>query len=96
MVDGNELQRQKVQEVISTNKGEWPFDLEQGIKFDNVLGKGVTDEEMRAEIEDGLQQVDEKLIISEFTRELNGRNSVVEFTALDEETNTKMTVSTKY
>lgn len=38
-VEGDELTVQTIQQVLSTNKGEWLFDAEEGINFDNILGK---------------------------------------------------------
>ena len=96
MVDGDELLRQKVHEVLQTNKGEWFFDWEQGIEFSNIRGKGVTEEAVRTEIENGLRQVDENLIISSFAMEIEGRNLTVNFTAVNEKTNAEIIVSTQY
>lgn len=39
LVEGDELTVQTIQQVLSTNKGEWIFDTEEGINFDNILGK---------------------------------------------------------
>ena len=39
MVSGNELTAQTIQSVLSTNKGEWIFDVDEGINFANILGK---------------------------------------------------------
>lgn len=39
MTQGNELISQTIQCVLSTNKGEWIFDEEEGIDFDNIFGK---------------------------------------------------------
>lgn len=39
MVEGNELLRQKVRQVLGTNKGEWFADVDEGINFRNILGK---------------------------------------------------------
>ena len=96
MVDGNELLRQKVQEVINTNKGEWFFDWEQGIDFSNILGKGVTEEAVMLEIEDGLRQVDENLSISNFSMEKKGRKLTVTFTATDTTTEEEISVTTEF
>ena len=38
-VEGDELTVQTIQHVLSTNKGEWLFDTEEGINFDSILGK---------------------------------------------------------
>lgn len=39
MVEGAELTCQKIKTVLGTNKGEWFFDEEEGINFDNIIGK---------------------------------------------------------
>ena len=39
MVDGAELTAQTIGCVLSTNKGEWLFNTEEGIDFDAILGK---------------------------------------------------------
>lgn len=96
MVDGNELLRQKVQEVINTNKGEWFFDWEQGIEYEDILGKGVTEETVMFEIENGLKQVDEDMYISAFSMKKSGRTLTVTFTATNETTNTEISVSTEF
>lgn len=67
IVVGDDLLRQKVWEVLQTNLGEWFFDWDQGINFDNLLGKGTNEDLVRYEIESGLAQVDETLKITEFT-----------------------------
>lgn len=71
IVVGDSLLQQKVWAVLQTNLGEWLFDWEQGIDFDNVLGKGVGEELARYEIEQGLAQVDNTFSITEFTYEVD-------------------------
>lgn len=39
MVSGSELTAQTIQQVLSTNKGEWLFNQDEGIDFDAILGK---------------------------------------------------------
>lgn len=92
MAENEELTRQKVQTVIGTNKGEWFLDWEQGIDFSNILGKGITDEMVQAEIESGLRQVDETLHISEFSRNVKERHSETVFTAIAEDSDTEIEV----
>lgn len=74
MTSGSSLVQQKVWNVLSTNKGEWFLNLNEGIDFDNVLGKGVTEDLVRYEIEQGLLQVDSTFAITEFTCEIDSRN----------------------
>ena len=92
MVEGEELLRQTIKSIIETNKGEWFEDWEEGIDFSNILGKGVTEEMIQAEIENGIQQVDESLNISNFEMSLNGRALTVTFTCTKEENDTEIEV----
>lgn len=39
IVTGSELTAQTINSVLSTNKGEWLFNKEEGIDFDVILGK---------------------------------------------------------
>lgn len=43
MVNGTDLTAQTVKTVLSTNKGEWIFDKDEGINFTNILGKKFTE-----------------------------------------------------
>lgn len=68
MVHGKQLTMQKIQSVWLTKKGEWFFDLEEGIDRDLILGKKQVDAEMvRLVLQEGLSQVDENLTIDEIT-----------------------------
>lgn len=77
MVSGASLVQQKVQNVLSTNKGEWFLNLNEGIDFDNVLGKGVTEDLVRYEIEQVLLQIDSTFTITEFSCEIDSRSRKV-------------------
>ena len=83
---GDSLLQQKVSTVLRTNLGEWFFDLDQGIDFDNVLGKGVGEELARYEIERGLAQVDSTFSITEFSYEVDTakRTAKITFKAQNE------------
>ena len=37
MVEDSELKAQTIKQVISTNKGEWLFDKDEGINFSNIF-----------------------------------------------------------
>lgn len=65
MIEGNNLTTQTIQSVLSTNKGEWIFDPDEGVDFDIVLNG--TENEVRAEIDDGTKQVDNTLSVVDFT-----------------------------
>ena len=74
IIAGDSLLQQKIQTVLHTNLGEWFFDWDQGIDFDNLLGKGITEELVRHEILRGLAQVDSTLSITAFTFEADERD----------------------
>lgn len=80
---GDNLLQQKVCAVLRTNLKEWFFDWEQGIDFDNLLGKNVGDELARYEIERGLHQVDSTFNLTEFayTADYSARIAKIVFKA---------------
>lgn len=39
IIEDDELTVQTIQCVLSTNKGEWIFDTDEGIDFNTILGK---------------------------------------------------------
>lgn len=86
LVVGDSLLQQKVWTVLRTNLKEWFFDWEQGIDFDNVIGKWANEEAVRLEIERGLSQVDETFRITEYAFDLNTttRKATVTFKARTE------------
>lgn len=38
-IEGSDVTRQMVQQVLGTNKGEWVLNKDEGIVFDNIIGK---------------------------------------------------------
>lgn len=57
LVEGKELTRQTIQSVLSTNKGEWKFDTEEGINFYNILGeRSVVQQQQQANADGYIQQ----------------------------------------
>ena len=96
MIEGEELLRQTVQSIIETNKGEWFTDWDEGVNFSNILGKGITEEMIKAEIEDGLKQVDETLNITDFNMSLNERVLTVKFTCISEDNDTDIEVEAEW
>lgn len=64
MVEGGELIAQKILIVLGTNIGEWFWNEDFGIDFDYIIGKGITEDMIRAQIESGLSQVDKSLYLS--------------------------------
>ena len=74
LIDADELLRQKIQKLLNTNKGEWFANENEGINFRNVLKKGITEDEVKNEILDGLMQIDDTFIITDFNMSLNSEN----------------------
>lgn len=72
IIVGNELTAQTIRSILSTNKGEWIFNSEEGIEFYAILGEKEIDEDIiRSEIQQGLSQVDENLTIEDFSCEFD-------------------------
>lgn len=96
LVADNELKCQTIQTVISTNKGEWIFDPEEGIYFENVLDRAPSNV-VKAEIEDGVAQVDDTLSVGDYTLkdDIKTRIRSVHFTATAQNGDT-MEVSNKW
>lgn len=86
IVVGDELLKQKVWAVLRTNRREWFFDWEQGVEFDNLLGKSTNEELARYEIERGLLQVDSTFVITDFEYTTNptARTAKISFVARTE------------
>lgn len=66
MSEGNDLFREKLQAVWSTNKGEWNLDSGEGINFHAVLKKNPDHDEIRAELEEALQKVSPTAELTDF------------------------------
>ena len=83
MIDGNNLLVQKVQKVLSTNKNECFYNDDEGITFQNILGKNIDEEIVKSEILEGLLQVDNSFILTDFSMSLddNTRKLKVSFKA---------------
>ena len=80
----SDLERQTIETVLSTNRGEWFFDLKEGINHRNILGKGKSEDLIRGEIVRGLAQVDGGLMLGDFACEVSDRRAKVNFTAKKE------------
>lgn len=80
---GDNLLQQNVCAVLRTKLKEWFFDWEQGVDFDNLLGKNVGDELARYEIARGLHQVDSTFNLTEFayTADYSARIAKIVFKA---------------
>lgn len=87
MINGDELIRQTARSIISTNKGEWFLNEDEGIIFDNILGKFVDEDVIKSEIEEGLSQIDSSFSITEFSYEFDSdkRKLKVSFSATNDD-----------
>lgn len=86
MISGTDLTAQTLQTVAGTNKGEWFLNEDEGIDFDSVIGKGITEDMQRAEIIDACGQVDQNLQLTEFSSETDKktRAAILAFTAVNQ------------
>ena len=81
MIDDNALETQTIKTVLSTNRGEYPFDSEEGIDHRQILSKGVTEDMVKTQMQNGIFQVNPERIIDEFDYSVNNRHAIVDFTA---------------
>lgn len=83
MIADDELTRQSIQYLLSTNNGECFYNENEGISFQNILGKNVEDDIVKSEILEGLMQIDNTFAITDFSAERNAetRKLDVKFTA---------------
>ena len=85
MVSGTELERQSMQTVLKTNKGEDIFNSDEGIDFYQILGKSVTEDKVKTQIQSGINQVNTEFstdyAIEDFTYSVSGRKSTSAFSA---------------
>jgi hypothetical protein len=81
LVSGKELTAQKCRLVLSTNKGEWLLDPEEGINFKAILVKNPNKDAIIDAVRDGLRQIDETFEITEYTFEVIKRHLILTFKA---------------
>lgn len=75
------LTRQKVQQILSTNKGEWYLNPDEGIDFFAILTKNPDYDQIVDTVLDGLRQVDETMMIDSYKFEYANRNLKITITA---------------
>lgn len=61
MVEGLELTIQKIRQILSTNKGEWQFNLKEGIPVQKILKKNPSTAQIKDCIRSAISQVDSTL-----------------------------------
>lgn len=96
MVHGSDLTMQKLKTVFGTQKGEWFLDWERGINRNDIFGKQrPTDEEIKAELQDGASQVDENFVIDELTTDYDKqkRELYIHCTAVNHESEEEIVIN---
>lgn len=79
--DGN-LLAQKTRLILGTNKGEWEYNLDEGIDFHVILTKNPNYDMIVDTVQDGLHQVEEGLQITDYSFSLDAeRHLTMKFTA---------------
>ncbi len=81
MVSDIELEKQTIKTVLCTNKGESPFNENEGIDFNQIRGKGITEDMVKTQIQSGLRQVNKERIIEDFEYSVEDRHQTVNFKA---------------
>jgi len=83
LVSDNKLIKQTLQTVLQTNKGEWWFNKNEGINFNNILIKNPNYEVIKAEISNGIIQVNNSIQLQELKYNLDNktRKLKINFTA---------------
>lgn len=71
LIEGNELIAQKLLIALSTNIGECFWNESLGINYGFIIGKGITEDMLRSQIEVGIHQVDKNMFLSQFHAEFD-------------------------
>lgn len=80
-VQDKDLTAQKCRLVLSTNKGEWLLNRDEGINFGAILVKNPNRDEIIDTVRDGLRQIDSTFEITEYTFEVIKRHLILTFKA---------------
>ena len=83
LVEDDELLRQKVSLVLSTNRGEWAYDTDEGISFPLLFRKNPDEGEIMETIEEALKKIDESFVLTEFSLTMKGRAATINFKAVN-------------
>ena len=84
LVRDKELTQQKVRLVLSTNKGEWLLNTNEGINFKAILVKNPNQDEILDTVKEGLRQIDETFMLTEYKFEMMQRHLILTFTAIND------------
>lgn len=56
MVEGRDEEVQAVERLLTTNTGEWFLNIEHGLDYSRIQGKGITDDQIRLAVMQALAQ----------------------------------------
>ena len=90
LVKDNELLAQKFLIVLGTNIGEWFWNENLGINYDFIIGKGITEDMIRSQIEVGIHQVDPNMFLSDFKVNFNKAKRTANITFIVEDSGGKI------
>lgn len=80
LVSGNELLRQTIECVLQTHKGEWQYDVDEGIDFKKILIKKPDIDIIKHEIRQAIYKIDDSLEMSDFTYNIVNRHVEIKIT----------------
>lgn len=84
MISDKELTAQTIRTVLNTNKNEWFLNTDEGITFSNILVKNPDYDAIKAEVAEGLKQVNEDFMLKSFDYNLGeNRKLDIRFEATD-------------
>lgn len=83
MVSNKDLKVQTMRQVIGTNLGEWFLNKSEGMDFSVLFTKIPNETLIQEAILSAIKQVDESLMITEFSLTREGREASVYFKAQD-------------
>lgn len=85
LIGGQEELRQNIENRLSVNEGEWFLNLELGLKYADIEGKGVTDNEIEFAIRECCLEDDRVKSVRDFKidRDNRHRDADINFTVID-------------
>ena len=97
MIEDTKLKSQTLRTILETEKGEWFRNADEGIDHSFMIGKGITKDMQRTQVEEACLQVDENLHVSAFYSETDKktRHAIIKFVATDKN-NDEITIETQY
>lgn len=89
LVGGQEEMRQNLENRLSVNEGEWFLNLELGLKYKDIVGKGVTDKEIEFAVRECVMEDMRIKAVKDFKiiRDSVNRKADINFTIIDGEGN---------